>query len=330
MTILITGAAGFIGFHLAERLLAAGDEIVGVDSINDYYDVTLKERRLALLSAHRTFRFERMDLADVPATMALLARVKPRIVIHLAAQAGVRYSLTNPHAYTRANIDGFLAVLEATRAHPVHHLIYASSSSVYGANTKVPFHEDDPVTQPVSLYATTKRANELMAETYAHLFQIPLSGLRFFTVYGPWGRPDMAYYSFTKAIIEGQPISVFNDGHLKRDFTYVDDVVLGIQRLLDEPPARAAPKLDLSLRAPHILYNIGNHTPVALGDFITTIEQALGRTALKRYLPMQQGDVLATYADVTRLAMVTGFRPSTPLSEGIRRFVAWYKTHNPT
>jgi UDP-glucuronate 4-epimerase len=325
--VLVTGAAGFIGFHVARRLSALGCRVVGYDSVNDYYDVALKRARLASLADSDRFSFEEGDLADRDRVQALFARVKPRYVVHLAAQAGVRYSLTNPHAYVRANVDGFLAILESCRACPVDHLIYASSSSVYGANTKTPFHEDDPVLAPISLYAATKRSNELMAETYAHLFAIPASGLRFFTVYGPWGRPDMAYFSFTKAIFEGRPIDVYNQGRMRRDFTYVDDVVEAIVNLLGEPPQRAATKLSMPLARPHILYNIGNHTPVELTEFIATIERAVGRQAERRHLPMQPGDVPATYADVERLARVTGFAPRTPLADGIAHFVAWYREY---
>lgn len=323
--ILITGVAGFVGYHVAMRLLAAGHRVVGLDNLNAYYSVALKRARLAELAAQPNFSFEQRDLTDQDGIRAIFDKLKPDVVIHLAAQAGVRYSLDNPRAYVSSNIDGFLVVLECCRAVPVKHLLYASSSSVYGSNSKVPFHENDPVLSPVSLYAATKRANELMAETYAGLFAIPTSGLRFFTVYGPWGRPDMAYYSFTKAIIEGQPINVYNNGLLRRDFTYVDDVVEAISRLIDRPPAAAAEILGLTNRTPHIIYNIGNHTPVELGEFIATIEAAVGRKAERRYLPMQPGDVPATCADVERLARVTGFAPRMPLADGIQRFVAWYR-----
>lgn len=327
--VLVTGAAGFIGYHVAARLLAAGAAVNGIDNLNDYYDVALKERRLAKLEAYERFALARIDLADSVAVAREVSLVRPDVVIHLGAQAGVRYSLTNPRAYASSNIDGFLAVLEAVRAHPVRHLIYASSSSVYGANTKVPFAETDPVERPVSLYSATKRSNELMARTYAHLFAVPCSGLRFFTVYGPWGRPDMAYYSFTKAILEGRPIDVYNHGRLRRDFTYVDDVVEAIVRLIDCPPDDALrARIGDGETAPHVLYNVGNHTPVDLGDFIATIERATGRTAQTVMKPMQPGDVLETYADATRLATVTGFAPKTPLSEGIRRFVDWYRASN--
>jgi UDP-glucuronate 4-epimerase len=327
--VLITGAAGFIGFHLASRLLAAGAAVHGLDNFNDYYDAGLKKARLAEIGEHPRFAFSRLDLTDYEALKALFASFRPDAVVHLAAQAGVRYSLVNPRAYASANVDGFLSVLEAARARPVRHLVYASSSSVYGANSKVPYHEDDPVLAPVSLYAATKRANELMAQAYAHLYGIPCSGVRFFTVYGPWGRPDMAYYAFTRAILEGRTIDVFNHGEMQRDFTYVDDVVEALVRLVDLPPGAEASGRDGG-SAPHILYNIGNHTPIALRRFIGVLEAALGREAGKRYLPMQPGEVLATYADVGRLAGATGFSPRTPIEEGIARFVAWYRAYHRT
>jgi UDP-glucuronate 4-epimerase len=326
--VLVTGAAGFVGFHLASRLLGAGAAVHGLDNLNAYYDPGLKEARLAEIGSHARFAFSRLDLTDYDALNALFAAFRPDAVVHLAAQAGVRYSLVNPRAYVSANVDGFLAVLEACRAHPVQHLVYASSSSVYGANSKVPYHEDDPVLAPVSLYAATKRANELMAQSYAHLYGIPCSGVRFFTVYGPWGRPDMAYYSFTKAILEGRTIDVFNHGEMQRDFTYVDDVVEALVRLIDLPPAAPSRSGSDGANAPHTVYNVGNHTPIALKRFIGVIEAALGREAGKRYLPMQPGDVLATCADVERLARVTGFAPRTPIEEGIARFVAWYRAYH--
>jgi UDP-glucuronate 4-epimerase len=325
--VLVTGAAGFVGFHLASRLLAEGAAVHGLDNLNAYYDPGLKQARLAEIGPHPRFAFSRLDITDYDALKALFAAFRPDAVVHLAAQAGVRYSLVNPRAYASANVDGFLSVLEACRAHPVRHLIYASSSSVYGANSKVPYHEDDPVLAPVSLYAATKRANELMAQAYAHLYGIPCSGVRFFTVYGPWGRPDMAYYSFTKAILEGRTIDVFNNGEMQRDFTYVDDVIEALVRLIDIPPSNETSGAGGS-SAPHTIYNIGNHTPITLGRFIGVIEGALGREARKRYLPMQPGDVLATYADVERLARVTGFAPRTPIEEGIARFVAWYRAYH--
>jgi UDP-glucuronate 4-epimerase len=325
--VLVTGAAGFIGFHLASRLLGAGASVHGLDSLADYYDMGLKKARLAEIGAHPRFTFSQLDVTDYDALRALFVHFRPDAVVHLAAQAGVRYSLVNPRAYASANIDGFLSVLEACRAHPVRHLVYASSSSVYGANSKVPYHEDDPVLAPVSLYAATKRANELMAQSYAHLYGIPCSGVRFFTVYGPWGRPDMAYYSFTKAILEGRTIDVFNHGEMRRDFTYIDDVVEALVRLIDLPPAARLRSGSDGANAPHTIYNVGNHTPITLKRFIGVIEAALGREASKRYLPMQPGDVPATYADVERLARVTGFAPRTPIEEGIASFVAWFRAY---
>jgi UDP-glucuronate 4-epimerase len=315
--ILVTGAAGFIGHFVAKHLLARGDEVVGVDNLTPYYDVSLKEARLAQLHAATGFRFERIDLADKNATERLFSAVRPDGVIHLAAQPGVRYSLENPHAYVDANISGFLNVLEGCRHHPVAHLVYASSSSVYGGNTKIPFAVDDNVDRPVSLYAATKKANELMAHTYSHLFGIPVTGLRFFTVYGPWGRPDMAPMLFTKAILEGRPIKVFNHGNMKRDFTYVDDIVEGVLRVYGRPPPEG------EVRAK--LYNIGNSTPVDLMAFIGTLEKLLGRDAEKQMLPMQPGDVPATFADVADLEREFGFRPQTLLEDGLRRLVEWYR-----
>jgi len=327
--ILVTGAAGFIGFHTCLRLLAGGARVLGLDDLNAYYDVELKQARLARLEGLAGFAFERCDVADKARVLALLGDFRPHYVVHLAAQAGVRFSLQDPSAYLRANIDGFLAVLEACRAQPVRHLIYASSSSVYGANSKVPFCESDRVDNPRSLYAVTKRTNELMAHTYAELFAIPVSGLRFFTVYGPWGRPDMAYFSFTKAILEGRPIDVFNHGQMQRDFTYIDDVVEAIARLVPLPPNAAAAtgaSGDAAAAAlGHRLYNVGNHSPVALQQFIAVIEATLGRKAELRLLPMQPGDVPITYADVARLSAAVAFAPRTPLEEGIARFVAWYR-----
>ncbi len=319
MKVLVTGAAGFIGMHVCERLLARGDEVVGIDNLNDYYDPALKHSRLARLDGQPNFRFQRIDIADRDALAALFAHGGFERVVHLAAQAGVRYSLRNPHAYADANLTGFVNVLEGCRHHGVRHLVYASSSSVYGGNKKVPFAETDPVDHPVSLYAATKKANELMAHSYSHLYGMPTTGLRFFTVYGPWGRPDMAYYSFTKAILEGQPIDVFNHGDMKRDFTYVDDIVEGVVRVLDKPATAAE-----AGGAPYRIFNIGNHEPVALLDFIACLERLLGKTTDKRMLPMQDGDVPATYADIGALKAWVGFRPSTPLEQGLRRFVDWY------
>ena len=320
MTVLVTGAAGFIGMHTAERLLARGERVLGVDDLNGYYSPALKEARLARLRGHAGFEFEKLDLADRRATATFWERTRPDAVIHLAAQAGVRYSLDHPWAYLDANLAGFLSVLEGCRAHGVRHLVYASSSSVYGANSKLPFSVTDPAEHPVSLYAATKRANELMAQTYAHLFRVPTTGLRFFTVYGPWGRPDMAYYKFTEAILAGRPISVFNQGRLLRDFTFVDDVVEGVVRVLDRPPA---PEQGVAQ-----LHNIGNSSPVELLTFIETLERVLGVKAQKRFEPMQPGDVPATYADVSSLTAAVGFRPHTPLEEGLRAFVTWYRSYH--
>ena len=316
MKVLITGCAGFIGMFVAERLLARGDEVIGIDNLNDYYDVRLKEARLARLAALPGFRFSKLDLADRDGMAALFAREQPEAVINLAAQAGVRYSLKNPHAYADSNLLGFVNVLEGCRHGGVKHLVYASSSSVYGGNTKVPFAETDNVDHPVSLYAATKKANELMAYSYSHLYRIPCTGLRFFTVYGPWGRPDMAYFSFTKAILAGQPIDVFNHGKMRRDFTYIDDIAEGVVRVLDRR-AEGEP--------PHVLYNIGNHQPVELMEFIDILERELGRKALRNFLPMQDGDVPQTYADTAALREAVGFAPATPLAEGIRRFAVWYR-----
>jgi len=328
--VLVTGAAGFIGFHVTRRLLEAGAPVVGVDRLDGYYDVRLKEARLAALEAHAGLRFERLDLADAAACADLFARYRPRRVIHLAAQPGVRYSLENPRAYVDANLVAFLGVLEGCRTHAVEHLVFASSSSVYGGSARVPFSVEDPVDHPVSLYAATKKANELMAHTYAHLFRIPVTGLRFFTVYGPWGRPDMAPMLFTKAILEGEPIEVFNGGRMRRDFTYVDDVVEAVLRVSATPaqpdPAHdpAAPSPDRS-DAPYRIYNVGNGDPVELLEFIATLERVLGRSARKLLRPMQPGDVPATWADCSSLERDLGFRPHTPLEEGLSAMVAWYR-----
>lgn len=332
MKILLTGAAGFIGSTTAHRLLARGDEVVGLDNLNDYYDVRLKEDRLARLTPQPGFRFVKMDVADRPGMEALFAAERFDRVIHLAAQAGVRYSLKNPHAYIDSNVVGFMNVLEGCRHSKVQHLVYASSSSVYGGNTKMPFSEHDSVDHPVSMYAATKKANELMAHTYSHLFGLPTTGLRFFTVYGPWGRPDMALFLFTKAILEGRPIDVFNHGHMQRDFTYVDDIVEGVIRVMDRS-AEPNPAFDPlqpdpgTGSAPFRVFNIGNHDPVPLLDFIAAIEQALGRKAEMNLLPLQDGDVPATYADVDALSAWTGFAPKTSVQDGIRRFVAWYRDY---
>lgn len=336
MRILITGAAGFVGFHLAARCLVDGHEVVGVDNLDPYYDVALKQARLARLLGERAFRFERIDLAEEGPFAALMAEIRPDVVVHLAAQAGVRYSIEAPQAYIRANIQGFLTVLEACRRVPVRHLIYASSSSVYGQSSTVPFSEDQAADRPVSLYAATKRANELMAHSYAHLFAIPATGLRFFTVYGPWGRPDMMYFKFTEAVLRGESIDVFNHGVMERDFTYVDDVIAGIMPLLTEPPARdsgpdsghesgSAVSADSAGEAPHRVLNIGNNRPVTLARFIEAIEHAAGRRALRNFLPMQPGDVLRTCASIDAIASLSGFSPQTEVEVGVARFVAWYR-----
>ncbi len=321
-TFLVTGAAGFIGMHVAERLLARGDRVLGLDSLTDYYDVGLKHARLQLLQGQPGFRFVQLDLADRAGMAALFAAERFDGVVHLAAQAGVRYSITHPNAYIDANLAGFGHILEGCRAQQVAHLVYASSSSVYGGNTKMPFSETDAVDHPVSLYAATKKANELMAHSYSHLYGMPTTGLRFFTVYGPWGRPDMAYHLFTRAIVAGEPIAVFNHGDMQRDFTYIDDIAEGVLRVLDRPAT--CDGLTAST-APCRVFNIGNHQPVQLLDFIGCIENALGKAATKELLPMQPGDVPATYADVRALQDWVGFAPATPLAEGIGRFVQWYR-----
>ena len=330
--ILITGVAGFIGFHVARRLLDRNDIVTGIDNLNDYYDVSLKVSRLQQLESYPNFNFEKLDLAESARLKELFGRTTPSRVINLAAQAGVRYSIQNAEAYGSSNLVGFLNVLEACRRSDVEHLVYASSSSVYGANTRMPFSVRDNVDHPVSLYAATKKANELMAHSYSHLYRLPVTGLRFFTVYGPWGRPDMAYFSFTRAIVEGRPIDVFNGGKMLRDFTYIDDIVEGVIRIADTIPAAdplwnsEAPDPSSS-NAPYRIYNIGNSVPVPLLDFIGLLEDSLGRRAEKRFLPMQAGDVQATYADVKALKDAVGFSPSTPLREGIRHFVEWYKSY---
>ena len=330
MKIFVTGSAGFIGQVVAQRLLERGDEVVGIDNVNDYYDVGLKEARLDLIKGRAGFTEARVDLADREAMAALFAEHKPQRVINLAAQAGVRYSLENPYAYIDSNVLGFLNILEGCRHHGVEHLVYASSSSVYGANSKMPFSVHDNVDHPVSLYAATKKSDELMAHTYSHLYGIPVTGLRFFTVYGPWGRPDMAYFSFTKKILAGEPIDVFNNGQHKRDFTYIDDIVEGVIRTLDtlatpNPDWDSATPDVATSRAPYRLYNIGNNQPVALMHFIEVLEDCLGKKAQKNFLPMQPGDVAETYADIDGLAKAVGFRPTTTIEQGLERFVAWYK-----
>jgi UDP-glucuronate 4-epimerase len=332
MKILVTGGAGFIGFFVAKAFLDRGEEVVAVDNLNDYYDPALKQARIAQLAGRNGFHFVEADLADRDAMESLFAREKPQRVINLAAQAGVRYSLQNPHAYADSNLTGFLNVLEGCRKTEVEHLVFASSSSVYGANTVMPYSVCHNVDHPVSLYAATKKANELMAHSYAHLYRLPTTGLRFFTVYGPWGRPDMAYFGFTRKILAGEPIDVFNHGKHARDFTYINDIVEGVVRVLDriaEPrttPDDAASDPSRST-APYRLYNIGNHNAVALMDFIAAIEKALGQEAIKNFVPMQPGDMLATYADVDDLIRDVGFAPSTPIEEGIARFVEWYRDY---
>ncbi len=330
MHVLVTGVAGFIGFHVARRLLERGDTVVGIDNVNTYYDVRLKQARLALLSGHEGFSFLQLNLADRDGMTEVLSRQRPQRVVHLAAQAGVRHSLTHPHAYIESNLVGFLHILESCRHTQVEHLVYASTSSVYGANTKMPFSVHDNVDHPVSLYAASKKANELMAHTYSHLYGLPTTGLRFFTVYGPWGRPDMALFLFTRAILAGEPIDVFNYGKMRRDFTYIDDIVEGVVRVLDTLPrpnpawSGLAPDPGTS-KAPYRIYNIGNNQPVELLHFIEVLETCLGRKAEKRLLPLQAGDVPETYADVDDLIRDVGFRPATPLSVGIARFVEWYR-----
>lgn len=329
MKILVTGTAGFIGNELALRLLARGDEVIGVDNVNDYYDVRLKEARLARITPHSAFTEIRAGLHDRGAMEEVFARHKPQRVVNLAAQAGVRYSLKNPYAYMDSNLLGFVNILEGCRHHDVKHLVYASSSSVYGANTRMPFSVHHNVDHPVSLYAASKKANELMAHTYSHLYGTPTTGLRFFTVYGPWGRPDMAYFSFTRDILEGRAINVFNHGDMQRDFTYIDDIVEGVIRVLDKVPegnsawSGDAPDPGTS-KAPYKLYNIGNNNPVRLMDMIATLERHLGKTAVKSFLPMQPGDVPATYADVDDLMADVGFRPATSIEEGLEKFANWY------
>ena len=330
MKVLVTGAAGFIGSALSIRLLERGDEVIGVDNLNDYYDVNLKLARLERLRDHKGFKFVKLEIADRAAVEALFVREKFQRVMHLAAQAGVRYSITNPHAYIDSNIVGFINILEGCRHNAVEHLAYASSSSVYGANTHMPFSIHDNVDHPVSLYAASKKANELMAHTYSHLYRLPTTGLRFFTVYGPWGRPDMSLFMFTRNILEGKPIDVFNYGNHRRDFTYVDDIVEGVMRVIDKPAqpnsswASENPDPGTSL-APYRVYNIGNNNPVNLLAFIETFEKCLGKEAIKNLLPLQPGDVPDTYADVSDLVNDLGYKPETLLETGIRNFVEWYK-----
>ena len=332
MKILVTGAAGFIGSRLSERLLARGDHVIGLDNLNDYYEVSLKQARLAKLTPHPNFDFHKLDIVDRAAIDKLFADTKPQRVMHLAAQAGVRYSITNPRAYIEANVVGYMNILEACRHLPVEHLVYASTSSVYGANTNMPFSVHDNVDHPVSLYAATKKANELMAHTYSHLYRLPTTGLRFFTVYGPWGRPDMSLFLFTRKILAGEPIDVFNYGNHRRDFTYVDDIVEGVMRCIDKVATPSSvwtgdePDPGTSA-APYRLYNIGNNSPIELMDFISTLEKCLGIEAKKNLLPLQLGDVPDTYADVTALVDDMGYKPNTPLEVGIGNFVKWYKEY---
>ena len=319
MKVLVTGAAGFIGSFVAQALLARGDEVVGVDNLNDYYDPGLKRARLRRLEAEARFRFEKIDLADRDATQALFDGAAAPRIVHLAAQAGVRHSIADPHAYVDANVVGFLNILEAVRGRPPEHLVYASTSAVYGANSGLPYAVADAADSPLSMYAATKKSNELMAHVYGHLFGVPTTGLRFFTVYGPWGRPDMALFEFTRRILAGEPIDVFNYGNHRRDFTYIDDIVEGVLRVLDRPPDAAS--------TPYRLYNIGNSQPVELMRFIDVLEDVLGRRAQKNLLPMQPGDVPDTYADTAPLERDFGYRPSTPIETGIARFVAWYRDY---
>lgn len=331
--ILVTGVAGFIGFHVAQRLLAQGRAVVGIDNLNAYYDPKLKQARLAELEKLKGFRFVKLDLADRTGMAALFAEHRFPYVVHLGAQAGVRHSLTDPHAYIDSNIVGFTNILEGCRHNGCRHLLFASSSSVYGANTRMPFSVHENVDHPVALYGASKKANELMAHAYAHLFRLPTTGLRFFTVYGPWGRPDMALWLFTAAILEGRPIKLFNSGNMRRDFTYIDDVTEAVVRLVEHVPqpnpqwSGEAPDPGSS-NAPWRVYNIGNNSPVELKEFVAAIEQALGKKAKRELLPMQPGDVPATYADVDDLMREVGFRPSTPIGEGIAKFIAWYRTYH--
>ena len=332
MKILVTGAAGFIGFHLSERLLNRGDEVIGLDNLNNYYDASLKQARLAQLQSEQLFTFTQLDLADQEGINNLFTTHQFDVVVNLAAQAGVRYSLQNPHAYINSNILGFTNILEGCRHSQVKHLVFASSSSVYGANTKTPFSIHDNVDHPISLYAASKKANELMAHTYSHLYGLPTTGLRFFTVYGPWGRPDMALFLFTKAILSGQPIDVFNYGKMKRDFTYIDDIIEGVVRVTDNIPQGnphwSGDKPDPGTsKAPYKIYNIGNNNPVELLHFIEVIEDCLGMKAQKNMLPLQPGDVTMTYADVDDLIADVGFKPATPIEVGIRRFIDWYRDY---
>jgi UDP-glucuronate 4-epimerase len=332
MKVLVTGCAGFVGMHTAQRLLERGDEVVGLDNLNDYYDVGLKRARLEKLQAFDGFRFERLDIADRAALREWWSRERPQRVVHLAAQAGVRHSIAHPDAFVDSNLVGFGSILEGCRRNGVEHLVFASSSSVYGANAKLPFSEHDCVDHPVSLYAATKKANELMAHVYSHLYRLPVTGLRFFTAYGPWGRPDMALFLFTQAMLAGNPIDIFNNGRMVRDFTYIDDIVQGVVRALDKPaepdPAFDAMRPDpAASTAPYRIFNIGNNRPTPLMDYVAALEQALGFEARKNLLPMQPGDIPATFADVDALNDWVGFRPETPVAEGVRHFVQWYRAY---
>ena len=322
--VLVTGAAGFIGFHVARRLLAEGRAVVGLDNLNSYYDPALKRARLDILRGEQGFAFEQIDLADRASVERLFAKHRFARVVHLAAQAGVRYSIDHPHAYVDANLVGFVNVLEGCRHHGCGHLVYASSSSVYGANTKQPFSVDDRTDHPISLYAATKKANELIAHSYSHLYRLPVTGMRFFTIYGPWGRPDMAYFLFTKAIVEGTPIKLFNHGRMRRDFTYIGDAARAVVQLVNLPPRDGGE----GAGPPAKVYNIGNNRPEELTHVVTVLERELGRTAVKEMLPMQPGDVTETFADVTELMRDTGFSPQTPIEDGLREFVAWYRDYH--
>lgn len=327
MKVLVTGVAGFIGFHLAQRLLAEGIQVYGIDNLNDYYDVNLKKDRLAQLHPESGFTFQLLDLAQRDRMLDLFQQHNFDYVVNLAAQAGVRYSLENPFAYADSNLAGFVNLLEGCRRSQIKHLVFASSSSVYGANIKVPFAVNDNVDHPISLYAATKKANELIAHVYSHLYNLPTTGLRFFTVYGPWGRPDMAYFKFVQAITEGKPINVYNFGKMKRDFTYIDDVIEGVIRVMHKPPQENSKGSATTSTAPYKIYNIGNNSPVELMTFIEVIEKALGKTSEKNLLPMQPGDVPCTYADVENLTEDVGFKPTTPIDKGIYQFVQWYQEY---
>jgi UDP-glucuronate 4-epimerase len=325
--VLVTGCAGFIGFHVSRRLLASGHTVLGIDNLNPFYDEGLKDARLKILENTSGFEFARGDLADLAWVQELFARQQFGPIIHLAAQAGVRYSLENPHLYVQSNLVAFVNLLENARAKKTPHFVYASSSSVYGANKKVPFSEKDNVDHPVSLYAATKKSNELMAHVYAHLYRIPLTGLRFFTVYGPWGRPDMALFKFCKSILEGTPIEVFNHGNMLRDFTYIDDIVEGVVRIMEIPPVSAASEGSGESPAPSRIYNIGNNEPVELTRLIAILEKQLGKKAIQKLLPMQPGDVPTTYADIDELSRIAGYRPHTPVEAGVGKFVEWYRQY---